>query len=356
MRLIVYFLSLILSGLCYPLYHPFGDIGPLTYPYSYGLTYAPQMTAYSSYLPTYVNDYVQDFAASGYSGFPEGQSTLNVLAELPYSVSNQFSVVPMFVVSRNNMNTISSGKIMSVSKEEPLMTVKTNQNSTIECTPAVRMALDRPIIVGSLRSDVLFPTEIQIQHAQQRIPLKIGAVIAPIGPEAYVSQETPIAIRVVYAIPTKPLKITIIINQDEDEKTPPEPNKEPLAVAQPAQEDSIEEEPSKGFGALSTKPDYVNNENAIFVPDGETVIVESEPEVLPPKNVTIIEFPDKEAEPQMEVDEEDEELVNRNPPIALAPAGIVQSTQPQTHVEPFHNDKESSYLDTLREESKKKRI
>lgn len=46
--------------------------------------------------------------------------------------------------------------------------------------------------------------------------------------------------------------------------------------------------------------------------------------------------------------------VNRNPPIVLAPAGIVQSTQPQSIVEPFTNSKESPVLIALREEAKKR--
>lgn len=64
--------------------------------------------------------------------------------------------------------------------------------------------------------------------------------------------------------------------------------------------------------AIPTRPvsvDYVNNEDAIFVPETEAVVIESEePEFLPPKNVTILEFPEKEAEPSLQVDEEDEEL------------------------------------------------
>lgn len=79
----------------------------------------------------------------------------------------------------------------------------------------------------------------------------------------FVSLQSPVAIKVVYAIPTRPVHV-----------------------------------------------DYVNNEDAIFVPDSEAVVVESEeprpPE--PPKNVTILEFPETEAEPALEVDEEDDEL------------------------------------------------
>lgn len=49
-------------------------------------------------------------------------------------------------------------------------------------------------------------------------------------------------------------------------------------------------------------------------------------------------------------------LVNRNPPQVLAPAGIVQSTQPLASVEPFTNSKESSVLTELKEEAAKQRL
>ncbi|GJQ67584.1 hypothetical protein Trydic_g8390 [Trypoxylus dichotomus] len=156
-------------------------------------------------------------------GFP----VLNVLAEIPYSIGNTFTVVPMIVVSKETMRMI--------------------------------------------------------------------------------QKDTPISVSIVYAIPSDPVRV-----------------------------------------------DYVNNDGVIINADGDTVIVESPASQLPIKNVTVLDFPDAEAEPNLEVDEEDEELVNRNPPIVLAPAGIVQSTQPLANVEPFFNSKESPVLTELREESKKR--
>lgn len=74
--------------------------------------------------------------------------------------------------------------------------------------------------------------------------------------------ETPVAIRVVYAVPTRPVTF-----------------------------------------------DYINNEDAIFVPETEAVVVESENVYpSPPKNITVLEFPELEAEPILQVDEENEEL------------------------------------------------
>lgn len=231
------------------------------------------------------------------------------------------------------------------------MTVKLG-DSTVQCTPAVRMVLEKPIILGSLKSNILFPAEVQIMHQGVRMPIRVGAVIAPVTPETYVSQETPVAIKIVYAIPTKPIKITITIEQDvpvaatpsqvpsveqrfpdlpnEDKKhqfsgTPPQNQSAvqlPGGSVPPAAE-GILPSPGRviiidyfliyyycvflGFGALSNKPDYVNNADAVIVPNQEAVVVESQ-EDLPPKNVTVIEFPQQEAEPHLEVDEEDAEL------------------------------------------------
>ncbi|KAJ8943371.1 hypothetical protein NQ318_002604, partial [Aromia moschata] len=276
--------------------------------YNYLSSYAHQIPNYSQFVPTYINNLVQDRVTASYLATPDVLPTLNVLAEVPYSVSNKFTVVPMLLMAEENMKMVSDAQIMSVSTTKPVMTVKTNQDDLVQCTPAVRIVLEKPIIVYSLRTSVLFPKEIEIVHQRYKIPIKVGTVIAPVQHDTFISAETPIAITVVYAIPTRPVTL-----------------------------------------------DYVNNEDAIFVPETEAVIVESEPNPdLPPKNVTILNFPEQEAEPVLEVDEENAELDNRNPPMVLAPAGIVQSTQPHAVVEPFSNSKESSVLIELREESKKR--
>lgn len=79
------------------------------------------------------------------------------------------------------------------------------------------------------------------------------------------SLETPVAVKVVYAVPTSPISF-----------------------------------------------DYINNEDAVFVPETEAVVVESEDiHSHPPKNITILEFPETEAEPVLTIDEDDEELGKR---------------------------------------------
>lgn len=64
--------------------------------------------------------------------------------------------------------------------------------------------------------------------------------------------------------------------------------------------------------AVPTSPlsfDYINNEDAVFVPETESVVVESEDIISqPPRNITVLEFPETEAEPILTIDEDDEEL------------------------------------------------
>ncbi|XP_066258683.1 uncharacterized protein [Euwallacea similis] len=320
MTRIVWVLQLISFVWAYPLQNPFQFVYPLAYPSS---------TAYLDYnyhgqpliappiqldISRHNNDqYLQNNVLTGFPQASLPQPTLNIMAELPYTISKQFSVIPMFIVPKDALNLASKASI-----ERPVMMIKSKINGSIECTPAVRMVLERPILVGSLKSDILFPSEVQIINEGIKIPIKIGAVVAPVISETAVSPEAPLSIRVVYAVPTKPIKITITIEQ------------------------------------LNDKPENVENTDAVVVPAQEAVVVESESE-LPPKNVTVTDFPKDEAEPTLVVGGEDVELVNRNPPLFLVPAGIVSSSQPIIHEQIFHNDKESPLLEGLRDPSKIKK-
>ncbi|KRT79954.1 hypothetical protein AMK59_6854, partial [Oryctes borbonicus] len=169
-----------------------------------------------------------------------------------------FTVVPMIVVSKETMKMVQKGEIMTVSKKTPEMLLKSEHNNILRCTPAVKIILDTPIIVYSLKSNIVFPSQIEILHENYKIPITVGSVVAPVSQDIFVSADTPISLSVVYAIPSDPVKV-----------------------------------------------DYVNTDGVIINADGDTVIVESQ---LPPKNITVINFPDAEAEPVLEVDEEDEEL------------------------------------------------
>lgn len=188
--------------------------------------------------------------------------TLHILAEEPAVISNKFTVVPLMVVAKESTNFIpKTAQLMAVSKRKPIISVKTMENNLMQCTPAVKISLDEPIVVASLKSKILFPSEIVIRHQNYKIPIPVGTVIVPISSSTYVSAETPVYVKEVYAIPTTPIAV-----------------------------------------------DYVNNNKDIIVkPETDAVIVESE-EVLPPKNVTIINFPDAIGEPAVTVDEDEDEL------------------------------------------------
>ncbi|KAJ8936159.1 hypothetical protein NQ314_012474, partial [Rhamnusium bicolor] len=265
MVLLSQFLITLRVASSYPLYNPYN---PYEAYFGYSLpyynpirNYAQQVPTYSHFIPTYSSDLIQDRVTTSYLAAPDLLPNLNILAEIPYSVSNKFTVVPMLLMSKQNMNMVSHAHIMGVSITKPIMTIKTDQDNLLQCTPAVKIVLEKPIVVYSLKTSVLFPTEIQIVYERYKIPIRIGAVIAPVKENTFVSVETPVVIKVVYAIPTRPIVL-----------------------------------------------DYVNNEDAVFVPETDAVVVESEPDDLPPKNVTILNFPEQEAEPTLQVDEEDEEL------------------------------------------------
>ncbi|KAK9729959.1 hypothetical protein QE152_g15594 [Popillia japonica] len=286
------------------------------------------------------NPYVKIFGRiedlySPTGGFP----VLNVLAEIPHTIGNTFTVVPMVVVSKESMKMITKGEIMIVSKNKPEMLLKSEHNNILRCTPAVKVILDTPIVVYSLKSNIVFPSQIEIVHEGYRIPIKVGSVVAPVTQDIFVS--FPSQIEIVhegYRIPIKVGSVVAPVTQDifVSADTPIS-----LSVIYAIPSDPV-------------KVDYVHNYGVALNVDSDSVIVESPVSQQPPKNITVFNFPDAEAEPNLQVDEENEDLDNRNPPIVLAPAGIVQSTQPLANVQPFFNSKESYILTELREESKKR--
>lgn len=200
---------------------------------------------------------------NSFTNNPNLVPSLNILPEVPRTISTRFTVVPMVVVSKETMTMVNRAEIMGVSKQQPTMVIRTPDNRIMQCTPAVKIVLDEPLVVYSLKSSILFPSDILIRHGNYRIPIRVGTVIAPIGQNTYVSAETPVYLKIVYAVSTTPLNV-----------------------------------------------DYINNVKDVAVPPNtDTVVVENEPALpLPPKNVTILNFPETIGEPSVSVDEEDDEL------------------------------------------------
>jgi len=74
-----------------------------------------------------------------------------------------------------------------------------------EALPAVQVALPRPIWVSEPEVAITFPSAFTVVHDDICIPIPEGAVIAPVAAGTYVSHMRPIAVTIVYAIPTGPL-------------------------------------------------------------------------------------------------------------------------------------------------------
>lgn len=142
------------------------------------------------------------------------------------------------------------------------MRVKIDDN-TIDCTPVANITLDKPLIVYSLRTNIMFPSKVEISDANSVIPIKVGAVMAPVSGKLYVSPDTPIYVQTVFAIPIDPF---VILKKNETKHEQEE---------KPETEDTISIE--------SSAP-------------------------IEPVNVTLLTFPDEVAAPVFQVDEEDDEL------------------------------------------------
>lgn len=250
--------TLICGILSDPAPYFYGSQDPSDKYFRYTLPQYPQYPTYANQIPSSYTPFrrIEDlYTPTG--GFP----VLNVLAEVPHVVGNSFTVVPMMVVSKEIMKMVHKGDIVTVSKNKPEMTLRTGQNSILHCTPAVKIILDTPIIVKSLKSNIVFPSLIEIVYENYKIPIRVGSVVAPVTQDIFVSVDTPISVSVIYAIPSDPVLI-----------------------------------------------DYVNNDGVILNADIDSVVVESLIPQLPPRNITVIDFPKAEAEPALQIDEKDDEL------------------------------------------------
>jgi hypothetical protein len=90
-----------------------------------------------------------------------------------------------------------------------------------------------------------------------------------------------------------------------------------------------------------------------LVPEGVSVTA------LPgkPQLITMLDFPSTVQTPPVLIYQPptDSELVNRNPPQGVVPAGIVQSAAPTPNLSVFINSKESAVLQEIRDEANKQK-
>lgn len=71
--------------------------------------------------------------------------------------------------------------------------------------PAVQVTLPRPVWVSEPAVPITFPSAFTVVHDGICVPIPVGAVIAPVPVGTYISHSRPIAVSVVYAVPTGPL-------------------------------------------------------------------------------------------------------------------------------------------------------
>jgi hypothetical protein len=115
-------------------------------------------------------------------------------------------------------------------------------------------------------------------------------------------------------------------------------------------------------GGVSVTP---QPEKPQLVPEGISVTAQPEKPQLAPEGVsvtarpeklqliTVLDFPSTVQTPPVLIYQppSDSELENRNPPLAVIPAGIVQSIAPTPNLSVFINSKESAVLQELRDQA-----
>lgn len=74
----------------------------------------------------------------------------------------------------------------------------------MEATPAVRIALQRPMYIQPGQRVVQFPAAMSVVYGGLRMGLPVGAVVAPVPHYGF---EQPHLVRVVYAVPSGPLPL-----------------------------------------------------------------------------------------------------------------------------------------------------
>lgn len=214
----------------YHFFNPFVKVVRYTYPYN--APYAPYngnlnpnyanqipVTSYNPYISTYSEELIHPShdKQSEYDVHRHTHPTINILVQKPYSIEKTFTVIPMLVIPQDNLNMISNGVVINVSKKKPLVTLKTNNRDTIQCTPAVKIVLDVPLTVYNVKTSIMFPSQMSIIQENKRIPIKVGALLIPVAQDMVVTEETPISVIVVYAIPTKPMLVDDdYVNNDKD--------------------------------------------------------------------------------------------------------------------------------------------
>ncbi|XP_049839824.1 uncharacterized protein LOC126284731 isoform X2 [Schistocerca gregaria] len=225
------------------------------------------------------------------------QPLLTVLAEAAAAVDDTLVAVPLLAVPGDRIRVLHDSAALA-NQVEGSSTRKGQQQQQQQMLPAVRVVLRRPLMVPAASAcSVPFPAAFTVLHGGRRVPLRVGALIAPVpaaaaAPAASAALHFPV--RVLYAVPVQPLALRPFV--------PYTPSRRP---------------------------------------------------VLPPLTVTVLDFPEAVATPSSLFYQPplEDGLGNREPPQPVIPAGVVQSTAPQPNLSVFVNSKESPILQVLRDEA-----
>ncbi|XP_021932752.1 proline-rich protein 4-like isoform X2 [Zootermopsis nevadensis] len=247
-----------------------------------------------------------------------------LLAEHPYAVDESMATVPLLLMAQDRLQVVpvADVQIASFSLTQPLVTLQAPDEP--EALPAVQVALPYPIWVSEPEVPIAFPSAFTVVHDGVCIPIPVGAVIAPVPSGAYISHARPIAVSIVYAVPTGPL-----------------PPQYPLPY------------PTRRPNVTENVPDVVTVTDKPEKPQQSpgAVTVTARPDK--PQLITVLDFPSTVQTPPVLVYQPptDSELENRNPPQGVVPAGIVQSAAPTPNLSVFINSKESAVLQELRDQA-----
>lgn len=340
----------------------------------YGPYAAPGLYYGGGYASTYGGGYADTYSggygnaytggyANAYSGGGGGGgggfhgNAITVLADDPYAVGSALTAVPLVLVPSNQLHVLHDARISAVSPTRPVVTLQAPER---EATPAVRVVLARPMVVSSPETTIPFPATFTIVHQGLRMPIPVGAVLAPIHGGALVSPQRPYAIRVVYAVPTGPLPFSLPFHAQY-------PISRPLFInAAPVSSTSLGR---PGFGAqrpgLARPPTPVRPAAPPSTPAPQPALPSRPQQEIPPRPplvssgrpvVTVLDFPSAVASPPVLVVQrpvfgaEDEQLGGGEPQ-AVVPAGIVQSTQPRPIQSVFSNSKDNEFLQQMRDQA-----
>jgi len=162
----------------------------------------------------------------------------------------------------------------------------------------------------------------------------------------------------VVTVTTQPGKPQLVPGGVSVKPQPEKPQLEPEGVSVTAQPEKPQLEPEGvSVTAQPEKPQLVPEgvsvtaqpEKPQLVPEG--VSVTAHPEKL--QLITVLDFPSAVQTPPVLIYQppSDSELENRNPPLGVIPAGIVQSVAPTPNLSVFINAKESAVLQELRDQA-----